>query len=152
MNGASIIALSSPTSWNDFLKLSPLLNAYYSAICLSVHVSATWQEQHLVNIMPPSVLKPCLQSLPRLSLSQYHRSTIACHLNSTLFGVKFLLLRLEDWRAISYSSTAGSVYNQSHVHTVMVYRDGATKLSIAGGSYCRTTVHYVIHAHISYNL
>ena len=28
MNGASIIALSPPTCWNDFLKLSPLLNTW----------------------------------------------------------------------------------------------------------------------------
>ena len=28
MNGASIIAFSPPTSWNDFLKLSPLLNTW----------------------------------------------------------------------------------------------------------------------------
>ena len=29
INGPSIIALSPPISWNDFLKLSPLVNTWY---------------------------------------------------------------------------------------------------------------------------
>ena len=38
MNGASIIALSPPSCWNDFLKLSPLLNTWKSCFtwCIGI--------------------------------------------------------------------------------------------------------------------